>query len=88
MLRTKVSRAGLLLRIRPRRTPNTKQLTALTVTVASLDTRVGSLEAKVEGHDHRFDTLEEQIRAQGRVLGDAIYGLTEQFREHLRLHAS
>ena len=81
---------------------NTKQLAQLTVKVGSLDTKVGSLdtrvgsleerfgllENKVEGHDRRFDALEEQISAQGSVLGDAIYGLAEQFREHLRLHAS
>ena len=81
---------------------NTRQLAELTVKVGSLDTSVGSLdtrvgaletgvgllENKVEGHDRRFDSLEEQISAQGSVLGDAIYGLAEQFREHLRLHAS
>ncbi|MBK5229360.1 MAG: DUF1640 domain-containing protein [Actinobacteria bacterium] len=53
---------------------NTQQLAALTVKVGSLDTKVG--------------VLEGQISAQGSVLGDAIYGLAEQFREHLRLHAS
>ena len=53
---------------------NTQQLAEMTVKVGSLDTRVGA--------------LKEQISTQGSVFGDAIYGLTEQFREHLRLHAS
>ncbi|MBK5229357.1 MAG: hypothetical protein JJE05_12735, partial [Actinobacteria bacterium] len=73
----------------------TVKVGSLDTSVGSLDTRVGSLEErfgllenKVEGHDRRFDALEEQISRQGRILGDAIYGLTEQFREHLRLHAS
>jgi hypothetical protein len=61
---------------------------SLDTKVGSLDTSVGLLENKVQGHDRRFDSLEEQISAQGSVLGDAIYGLAEQFREHLRLHAS